>query len=673
MRRLALAVALTLAALGPLRAGESATRRFERGVAELRGGEAAKAVETLGAAFTALQEQGRGADAGVVAHWLAQAMEESGHAQTDEAHGYALEALAQVADSREFVESAKALMRRDPAGRGAAAAEKLVERAVRGMTEDLREIAIAALVRHFRARGDAAAEAAAMDRLATIEGEGELLIFLRGTRRALAADKAHREGRYVEARALADRSLADLRRADRPDTLALAALTRARVDFADGAYARALPFAEEAETLLRGREQALWIEALGMRARLLERLDRANEAVAAYEEAEARVAAAGPDEGLLASLRLDRAPTLLRAERVGEARALLESEKARVEGLELPRERAAVYVAAFHDRVAALLIAEQDFDGARKAAETALARLEPLPALADGVRMEARRRLARALGESDDAAATEAALRAAIVASERLFHPAHPEVAFDLNAYALHLEGRDRPAEALAALRRVAEIVARGHGEGSLKHGYALANLGQAAARAERYAEADALLSRALAIAEAAGAPAQRRIELTAVRAELQRLAGDPRAALATLDAAARIARAQPEIPVAVKIAVDGAAAASLFLLGEVEEAARLAAEILALPPPATREDRANVNFVRLQAAEMEGRRGKLDEALALTRRAGEEARRLGQGGAVTDYWATLTARHAWLAAREDRPAAQRDRPAALSNERRAP
>jgi hypothetical protein len=654
LRRLVLALALALAALAPLRAEESLTRRFERGVAELRAGQSASAVETLGAVFAALQKQGRGADSGVVAHWLAQAMERSGHAQADEAHGYALEALAQVANSREFVESAEALMRRDGAGRGAAAAEKLVERAVRGMNEELREIAIAALVRHFKARGDEAANAAAMDRLATIEGEGELLIFLRGTRRALAADKAHREGRYVEARALAERSLADLRRADRPDTLALAVLTRARVDFADGAYARALPFAEEAETLLRGGERGLWIEALSMRARLLERLDRADEAVAAYEEAERRVAAAGPEDGVLALLRLDRAPALLRALRVDEARALLEAEKVRVRDVTMPQMRAAFYGAACRDRVAALLIAEKDFAGAREAAQDALARLEPLPALADGLRMEARRRLAAALVESDDAAATESALRAAIAASERLFHPAHPEVAFDLNAYALHLEGRDRLSEAQAALRRVADIVARGHGEASLKHGYALANLAQAAARGERYGEADATMARALAIAEAAGAPPQKRIEMMAVRAEMRRLAGDPRGALVTLDAAVRLARAQPEIPASVKIAVDGGAAASLFALGEIDEAERLAAEILALPTPATREDRANLNLTRLHAAEMAGLRGRLDEALALTRGGGEEIRRLGQAGAVVEHWATLTARHAWRAAQAD-------------------
>ena len=652
MRRLALIVALTLVALGPLRAEESMTQRFERGVAELRGGESVKAVETLGAAFTALQKQGRGADSGVVAHWLAQAMEASGDARTDEAHAYAMAALRQVAESREFVESAKALMRRDPAGRGATAADQLIERAARGMKEELREIAIAALVRHFKARGDEAANAAAMDRLATIEGEGELLIFLRGTRRALAADNAHREGRYVEARALADKSLADLRRAERAGALALAVLTRARVDFADGAFALALPFAEEAETLLRAGEQSLWIEALSMRARLLERLDRADEAVAAYEEAERRVAAAGPDDGVLATLRLDRVQPLLRAERVEEARALLESEKARVEGLELPKERAAIYVGVFHDRVAALLIAEKDFSGAREAAGKALARLEPLPAIAEGVRMEARRRLAAALGEGDDAAATENALRAAIAASERLFAPSHPEVAYDLNAYALHLKTQDRLSEAEAALRRVADLLARAHGETSLKHGYALANLADALARGGRLAEADATMARALDIAVAANAPALRRVELMAVRADMQRRAGDARAALRTLDAAARLANAQPSIPFAVRLMVDGAGASALYDAGEIEEAARLAAALLAGPAPTTREEEANLDVVRLHAAEIAARRGDIDAALALTRQAGDSARRIGLSeGAFVEAWATLTARHAWRAA----------------------
>lgn len=654
MRRLALALALLCAA--PVAAQEPSLReRFEAGVAQLRGGEAARAVETLGAVFTALQQQRRGPDSGVVAHWLARAMEESGDARADAAHAYAMEALAGTPDSREFVESAKALMTRDPAGRGGPAAEKLVARILRGMSEEPREIALAALVRHYKARGDAEAETEAMDRLATVEGGGELLTLLRGARRALAADKAHREGRYVEARKLADQSLADLRHAGRTDVLGLATLTRARVDFADGAYAGALPFAEEAETLLRAGERALWIEALSMRARLLERLDRADDAVSAYAEADARIAAAGPDDGVLATLRLDRVQPLLRAERVEEARALLEAEKARVEHLDMPKERAAIYVGAFHDRVAALLIAEKDFSGAREAAETALARLEPLPAIVDGLRMEARRRLATALAESDDAEASESALRAAIAMSERLFAPTHPEVAYDLNAYALHLKTQDRVGEAEAALRRVAEILARAHGETSLKHGYALANLAGAIARAGRFEDSDATMARAIGIAFAAQAPATKRIELLAVRGDVLRMAGKPREALKLFDQAIAIAATLQGVSFSTKLTLQGAAAAALLDIGETKEAERLMGFLLDGPPPLTHEDEGMLNVVRLHASVAAARRDDAEAALALARQAGESGRRIGsRESGFVEAWATLLARHAWSAAQAD-------------------
>jgi hypothetical protein len=633
-------------------------QRFEEGVAALRTGDAAGAVALLSEAFETLRAAGRIGDAGVVARWLAQAMEATGHAQTDEAYAFALAALERAPDARVFLDAARALMRRDGEGRGEWAADKLVARVVAGMDEATREEAIAALVKHYAAPGRERRRDAAMARLAGVEGGGELLVFLRATTRSMQALDVYKQGRLADARAMIEANMGDLRAAARPDALALASLLKARIDYADGAYTQALPAADEAEALMRGerRDRALWVEALSIKARLLERLDRPNDAVETVRAAEATLKGEEAQGALLAMLRLDRVTPLLRAERIDEARALLESEKARLKDVDFGGELQALFVAAFNDRVAALMIAEKDFSRAKAAAQAALETLAPLSASADGLRMESSRRLAEALAGGVDAQATEAALRQAVALSERLFSPSHPEVAYDLSAYALHLKDHDRLEEAQTTLRRIAEILARAHAPDSLKHAYALANLADATARRGGYEEAEGLLARAQEIVAAAHGPPERRVEMLALLSNMRRLRGDARGALRAIGEAAELARALPQDKrsFGLKLMVDGSAAAALLDVGDDAQAWRLVREMTDAAPPQAREDRANLNATLLFGAQAAERRGLFGEALALTRRAAAESRSVGQNDrAFVQAWASLTARNAWRLAQE--------------------
>lgn len=629
---------------------------FEDGVAALKAGEVPRAVAMLYEALDRLRAARRIADAGVVAHWLGQALEASGNPQTDEAYAFSVAALRGQRNSRELVESARALMRRDGAGRGEWAATTLVDGIVSGMDEGTREDALAAVVKHYAAPEREEARAAAMARLAQVEGGGELLTFLRASTRALDALDLYKQGRLAEARALVEANLPDLRAAARKDALALATLLKARIDYADGAYTQALPSAIEAESLMRGKadDRAQWTEALSLRARLLERLDRPLEAVAALEEAETNVARDPDAQLLVAMLRLDRAQPLLRAERVAEARALLESEKARLAGVDFGGERQGLYVALFNDRAAALLLAERDYARAAEAAAAALRMFDQLPKIADGLRMDASRRHAEALAAGVDVAATEAALRKAIGVSERLFSPSHPEVAYDLSAYALHLKEHGRAEEAEAALTRVADILARANGVGSLRHAYALANLAGAKAMRENFAEAERLLTRAEEDVATAQGPPIKRAEMLALISNMQRLRGDPRSALRTIGRAADLARTLPQekLTFGLKLTIDGSAVAALIDVGDNEQASRLAKEMTDAPTPAAREDRANFNTLLLVGALAAERSGRFDEALALTRRAGAGSRGVGQiYRAFEQELASISARNAWLLA----------------------
>ena len=679
MRARARLFAAALLAAGPLAAGSatparaepappaSAERaptaspqaRFEEGVAALQAGENARAVEALSEAFEALRSAGRMTDAGLVAHWLAQALEATGHPQIDQAYAFAVAAQEKVRDSRAFVGSARALMRRDGAGRGEWAATKLIDRIAAGMDEALREDAVAALVKHYAEPGRQALRAAAMARLAQVQGGGELLTYVRATTRSLDALDLYKQGRLAEARAAIEAILPDLRAAPRKDALAFGMLLTARVDYVGGAYTQALPAASEAEALMRGavEDRKLWIEALSIKARLLERLDRPGEAVETVQAAEASLKGDENEAILVAMLRLDRVPPLLRAERTDEARALLESEKERLKGVDFGGEAQALFVATFNDRVAALFLAEKDFARARGAAEAALTLLQPLSAAANGLRMEAARRLAEARAGGLDAAATEAALRQAIAVNEGLFSPSHPEVAYDLSAYALHLKERDRLEEAEAALKRIVDILARAHGPASLRHAYALANLADATARRGRLEEAERLLARAQEGVAAAQGPAERRAEMLAMLANLQRMRGDPQAALRSLGAAATLARELPQEKrtFGLKLMIDGVAVAALLDVGDDEQAWRLMQEMADASAPEARDDRANFAATLLFGAQVAERRGLFQEALAMTRRADVESRRIGQSDRTfSQAWATLTARNAWRLAQDD-------------------
>jgi hypothetical protein len=353
---------------------------------------------------------------------------------------------------------------------------------------------------------------------------------------------------------------------------------------------------------------------------------------------------------MAAAARLDRAHYLLRAGKSAEARDLLKAEAERT------GDNADPFIAGlFYDRLAGARIAALDYEGARDAAAESLRIFRKYKPEEPAHQLEPARKLAEALSARDDHAATEAAMKTMIETAEKVFSPGHPEAARDLNAYALFLRARDRLPEAEQVQRRVIEILARSYGEASLKYAFALTNLGVTLTDRDRGGEAAGLLRRAADILAAAAGPEKDRIGVLASLAGAYRAEGRPRDALKALDEAMKIVGATPNLPITFDLTmlIDGNAVAALYDLGAYDEAWRIGSDLLKRRNLASHDDAANFNNLLMVVALVAAERGKLDEALALTRQAGAAARLIGQTNRnFTSEWAGLLARYAWEAAR---------------------
>lgn len=660
---IALALALTPAAQARQTAPPDRGRvqaLFDKGVAAAGAGRHDEAIKALYAALEALRAQGGidGADAGLVASRLARSLEATGHKQTDEAYELAVRSLEQASDARPFAESAAALLRRrlaaNEADKAAWVAGKLLARVTReGVPEDLRAEATGAVIGYYnRSRQPELAEKA-FDTLAELTGESAEISDWRGLALLRRGQRAQGEGQIQAARALIARAIPDLRRSGDKKMLATALILQGRLDFMDGAYRAALPVFAEAETALRPMpgETKLWVEAMSFRARLLERLDRTAEALAVADDMATEIEKRDGDNRIMAAAaRLDRAHYLLRAGKSAEARDLLKAEAERT------GDNADPFIAGlFYDRLAGARIAALDYEGARDAAAESLRIFRKYKPEEPAHQLEPARKLAEALSARDDHAATEAAMKTMIETAEKVFSPGHPEAARDLNAYALFLRARDRLPEAEQVQRRVIEILARSYGEASLKYAFALTNLGVTLTDRDRGGEAAGLLRRAADILAAAAGPEKDRIGVLASLAGAYRAEGRPRDALKALDEAMKIVGATPNLPITFDLTmlIDGNAVAALYDLGAYDEAWRIGSDLLKRRNLASHDDAANFNNLLMVVALVAAERGKLDEALALTRQAGAAARLIGQTNRnFTSEWAGLLARYAWEAGR---------------------
>ena len=674
LRRASAAMALAWAlawpsasfATEPAKPATTIQKMFDDGVASATAGRHSDAIEHFRGALDALRAEGRIAspDAGLIGARLAPSLEAVDHPQTDEAYEFAVRLLEQASDAQPFVETAAALIRRRLAAgendKALRVAEKLLARATRPDTPKALTVkAVETVVAFANSAGADALGARAFDALAGLEGDEPLLLKARGVAGLRRASAAQNEGRFSQAREIFAQAAQDLRRSGETIGLAGAAMSIARLDFTDGRYAAALPFAMEAEAALRDQMEfsTLWIEALGLHARLLERLDRKTEALSVFEAADGRIGAAfGAHSNVAAAARLDRVGFLVDAGKVEEARALLKAEAER------QKAGADGFVAAlFYDRLAKVRLAESDFGGAAEAARESLRLLKTHRPDDAASRIEPARKLADALAAQPDRAAAEDALKDMIATTEAAFSPAHPEVARDLNAYALFLQEAGRNAEAEALQRRVLEILSRAYGEQTPKYAYSLNNLAVTLAKMQRFAEAQPLARRALQILEPLDGTEKDRIgtlgNLASVEVHL-----DPRQALRTLNQAVAILDKTPGLKPTyeMKMLIDGGAALAYLDLGNYDEAWRLSRGLIASRHLKSFAEAANFNQILIVAAIAAEKRADSGEALALIRQAGDAARHIGQADrGFTDEWAGLLARYAWTESRkaEQRPA----------------
>ena len=658
-----LALAVALAVPSPSRTLEAPApdaaqvqTLFDKGVAAAGAGRHDEAIKALYAALEALRAQGRidGPDAGLVASRLARSLEATGHKQTDEAYELAVRSLEHAGDARPFAESAAALLRRrlaaNEADKAAWVAGKLLDRVTReGVPEDVRAEATGAVIGYYNRSGRQELAEKAFDTLAELTGESAEISDWRGLALLRRAQRAQGEGQIQVARALIARAIPDLRRSGDRKMLATALISQGRLDYMDGAYRAALPIFAVAAGLLRPRpkETRLWVEAMGFHARLLERLDRTAEALAVADDMAAEIGKRdGDDRIMAAAARLDRAHYLLRAGKSAEARDLLKAEAER------HGDNTDPFIAGlFYDRLAGARIDAQDYEGARDAAAESLRIFRKYKPDEPAHQLEPARKLAEALSARDDHAATETAMKTMIEAAEKVFSPGHPEVARDLNAYALFLRARDRLPETEQVQRRVIDILARSYGEVSPKYAFALTNLGVTLIERDSAGEATVLLQRAADILETAKGPEKDRIGVLASLAGAYRAMGQPRDALNALNRAMKIVEATPNLPISFDLTmlIDGNAVAALYDLGAYDEAWRIGSDLLKRRKLASHEDAANFNNLLMVVSLVAAARGQPGEALALTRQAGAAARVIGQTSRnFTGEWAGLLALYAW-------------------------
>lgn len=627
---------------------------YDEGVAAARAGDHRRAAKAFSGALKALEAQGRGvsADAGLIAARIAPSLEALAHPQTDETLAFAVRTLARTSDPAAFLDSALALLRRTAPKDEAASAgiiEAVIARFARGIDRDARDGAIGAMTRITQAAERETLTILVYEKVGALEGDDPMLWTARGSALFMRASAAQREGKLAEARALASEAVVRLRRAEAPRGVALALALEARLDYVEGAYSKGLPIASEAERLLRAdpRDKAVWVEALGLKARFLERLERPNEAVSAFEEAEGALTDSESDGPIRDAMRLDRAGFMLRAGRTRDAGLLLQSETERYGG-----KASAMVAGAYYDQVAGLRLADNDFAGAREAARQSMAIYAKAMPEGTGLRLEPARKLADAMIGGDDPVAAEAAVKSLIALSESVFSPSHPEVARDLAVYAFLLREQDRWSETESVQRRIIDMQTRAYGENAPKVAFAQANLAVTFALQERFEEAQDLFERAAR--KLVGAPGleSKRVEVLGTLAEVKRMRGDPRAALRTLDDAVKLAQETPglETTYRIKSLIDGAAASALMELNAADEAWRIIQGVLETPTH-SRDDAATANRARLVAALLAERRGENARALALVREAEASARELGQNDRnFLSEWAGLFARFAWRA-----------------------
>ncbi|MEO8667092.1 MAG: hypothetical protein ABI399_01135 [Bauldia sp.] len=626
--------------VGSAAAEESVQDLYDRGTAAAEAGKDGEAVDLLYAGLEKLRaaKQGESPDAGLFAAGIARSLAALDSPQADDAYRLAVALLARSEDAVPFVSIAREftnrLILRGDKDEAIRVAEAMLRRMRAGtMADPVKASTIETAIGAYGAAGREADADGILAEAASLSGDDASVAYLRGLARMQMAQAAQKAGRMVELASALDAAIADMARAGARGTelRGILLLMRGQMALTDGEYRKALPAIEAAIPILEAdaKEEDSWVTALALRGRLLERLDRVSDAVAAADEEiaafEKRQGAASP---VASAARLDRIEFLVRAGRRVEARAALGAESDRLGNKADP-----TVAGFFYERLAAIEYADGHYREAVDAAEEAIAIRRQYAPDFRVLLIEPMRVRASAAEGIADLDCAERAHREMIALSESIYPPNHPEIARDLDSFAGLLASFRRFDEAEAIGRRSAAILKVAYGEAGAKYAFALHNLGTFIMFNGKASEAVDLFSAAIAIAdrlpEQEDFRALARFNLASALIQVKRY-GD--ALAAARDAETRTSALPP--PVGNRLsAIYGVEMQALDGLGRYEEATAAGRQMIAAGSKATYQDAANLTYGMTSLAGLLVKAGPPADALLVARQAMAMTQSLALGG----------------------------------------
>ncbi len=605
---------------------------FDEGRTALTEGDNRRAAEALYGALQAVQQQGRGAsaDAGLILASLADALARLNHPQTDDAYKEAIFLLERADDPAPFIRTTDAFLRRlHQSGRkdeGATVAQRAISHlALKGVDDEARISGLNVVMNYFTATDRKAEADKAFETLAPLlEASSPVAARYRGIARAALARVSKNDGRLTDFGLQIDGAIEDLRRAPPDSATILGAVltTRGQSLFEEGLYLEALPILAEAASLIASDADnaEVYVQTVSLQARLLNRIERNQEALDLIDKLLANVErTSGAESRIASAARLDKAEMLMSAGKRNEAARLLDAEHKRLGG-----EADPFIAAQYLDKLAGIQIEEEAFWDAAKSAERAVAIFREAFPDTPALQIEPMRKRARASEGMTDSAYADRAFRELIDLSVRLYRPEHPEVARDLNAYAMFLQVEGRWDEAEGLLRRAVKGLERAYGATGAKYAYGLNNLANVLSRASNRSEAAQLLEHALAIAGDAPERADMRALLRLNYANALNMLDRPKEALSVLQKIRDELPLIREKPERHALNADMMTVMSLARLGRLEDSWRAGAKTLDQMQIRTKEDAQNVINLLLQMGDVARRADDPNNALAATKKAAE-------------------------------------------------
>jgi tetratricopeptide (TPR) repeat protein len=610
---------------------------YTEGGTALSQGANERAAKALYGALQALQQQGRGvsADAGLILGYLADALARMSHPQTDDAYKEALFLLERAADPNMFIRTTDAFLRRHhQLGRKDEGAEvalrAIAHLANKGVDDESRINGLNVVMEYFTATDRKAEADKAFETLAPLlDATSPRAARYRGMARAALARASKKDGRLNDFVQQIEGAIEDLRRAPHENATILGAVltTRGQSLFEEGLYLQALPILAEAAALLAGDADnaEVYVQAVSLQARLLNRIERDQEALDLIDKLLAEVErSSGADSRIASAARIDKAEMLMKAGRRAEAVIILDAEHKRLGG-----EADPFIAAQYLDKLAGIQIEEEAFSDAAKNAERAIEIFKQAIPEVPVLQIEPMRKRALASEGMVDAAYADRAFRELIDLSVRVYQPEHPEVARDLNAYAMFLQVEGRWDEAEGLMRRAVKGLERAYGATGLKYAYGLERV-----------DIHRVQICALTIAGDAPDRAGMRALLRLNYANALNLLGRPEEALAILQ------KIRDELPIIRDkperhaLNADMMSVMSLARLGRLEDSWSAGAKLLDQMQIRTKEDAQNVVNLLLQMGDVARRADDPGNALAATKKAAEV---MAVHGVETNYlWREL-------------------------------